>query len=271
MKIKTIFGRDIIIPFLGWTRVSNFENINFKKREEIKEYLYEIENLLKKQSGETKRLDIVIKKLRMLSLCMLKSEDTTLRTFGSQIKMTASVPEIVRSSLLGEVKKDVIEATTRIKVESIDENDYLRGFYLNSLLFKSFIESAKGTPKIQVNRKEFAKEIINAGKSLEKDYKSINPIYNIFVKYCNKQMIGIEEMPEICFIVNYLNRILIEVLYDSGAYIPDKKYKEFCKSYGKNCTEIGKGMINQDRMHIASIILDLYQNAEKLSSEIYAS
>ncbi len=274
MKIKTILGKDVALPFLGWTKVRNFERITDEERNEVKRYLQEIGEIIRERQNDSvkaTRIEGAIKKLRILAEFSNDSNDLCLRALGSQIKMTASMPEVVRSSLTANAKKYMIETIDRMGVETLDENDYLRGFYLNALLFNRLLESAPNAPEIQVNRIELAKEIIDAGKILKNDFKSLHQIYVIFDKYCNKRMVGIEAMPEISFLINYMHRILIEVLYESGAFIGTEKYKNFCKFFGEKCFQMGKGLLDQDRMVIASTILELYEYTEKITRDIYGS
>ena len=278
MRVITIFGRDLVLPFLGWARVRNFENIDDEKRSEIKRHFQEIVemtkeiiNNAKKTEDKAKWVTPTIRKLHELSTIMLESNDICLRALGSQLRLTASVPETVRSALYDTAGLYTIETTSRMKIESILRNDYPRGFYLTTLLFYKWFQSVKDAPEIQVNRIELGKELIEAGKKLKRDYKSLSPVYNIFVKYCNKQMVGIETMPEILFLVNYLYRVFVEVLYEGGNYITIEKYEEFCERFGDVCSRIGKGLKYQDRLLIASTILKLYEYTEQLSGEIYGN
>ena len=276
MRVITIFGRDLVLPFLGWARVRNFENIDDEKRSEMEKYFHELEEMTKeiingakKTEDKAKWVAPTIRKLDKLSAIMFESNDICLRALGSQLKLTASVPETVRSSLDDIASLRTIETTSRVNIESILRNDYPRGFYLTTLLLYKWFQSVKDSPNIVVDRIELGKELIEAGKKLKKDYQSTSPVYNIFVKYCNKQMVGIEAMPEILFLVNYLYRIFVEVLYEGGNYITVEKYEEFCNFFGDVCSQIGTGLKYQDRMLIASTILELYKYTEQLSGEIY--
>jgi hypothetical protein len=278
LRVITIFGRDLVLPFLGWARVRNFENIDDEKRSEIEKYFHELEEMTKEIMGDAKKTEDkakwvapTIRKLHELSTIMLESNDICLRALGSQLKLTASVPETVRSALDDIAGQYTIETTSRMKIESILRNDYPRGFYLTTLLLYKWFQSVKDSPNIPVNRIELGEELIEAGKNLKRDYKSLRPVYKLFVKHCNKQMVGIETMPEILFLVNYLYRIFVEVLYEGGNYITIEKYEEFCELFGDVCSRIGKGLKYQDRMLIASTILELYEYTEQLSGEIYGN
>jgi hypothetical protein len=278
LKVVTIFGRDLVLPFIGWTRVRDFENIDDGTRSKIKRRFQEIEEMTrgimeraKTTEDKARWVAPAIRKLRELSAIMLESNDVCLRAFGSQLKLTASIPEITRSALPGIAGQYTIETTSRMNIESIRENDYLRGFYLNTLFFYKWFQSVEGAPEIRVNRIELGEELMKAGKILKKDYTSLSPVYKIFVRYCNKQMAGIETMPEILFIVNYLHRILVEVLYESGDCITGEEREKFCKFFGNICCKIGEGLKYQDRMLIASKILELYEYAEHRSGEIYGN
>lgn len=276
MRVITIFGQDLVLPFLGWARVRNFENIDDEKRIEINKYLQEIEGIIKDiekapktTEDKPKWVAPVIRKLHELSIIMRNSNDICLRALGSQLKLTASVPETVRSALGDDARMHTKETTSRMKIESIIRNDYPRGFYLTTVLFYRWFQSVKDSPEMRVNRIQLGKELIEAGKILKKDYRSISSVYKIFDKYCNKQMEKIEVMPEILFLINYLYRIFVESLYEGGSYITPEKYKEFCTFFGKICCKIGKGLKYQDRLLIASTILELYEYTEQLSGEIY--
>ena len=278
MKVFTKFGIDWVLPFIGWTRVRNFENIDDEERGEIERHFQEIEEMTRVIMEEAKMADgkarwavPAIRKLRELSAIMLKSNDVCLRAFGSQLKLTASIPEITRTALPSIVGQYTIETTSRMGTESIKENDYLRGFYLSTLIFYKWFQSVEGAPEIRVDRIKLSKELRKAGGKLKKDYRSLGPVYKVFAKYCNKRMAGIETMPETLFLVNYLHRILVDVLYEGGDRVTGKKYEEFCERFGTICDQIGKGLQYQDRLLIASKTLELYEYTEQLSGEIYGS
>ena len=173
MWVITIFGRNFVLPFLGWTKVRNFDTINDEEKNEIIKYFQEIEEIIKDiekapktTEDKAKWVAPTIRTLHDLSTIMLESNDICLRALGSQLKLTASVPETVRSSLDDIAGLRTIETTSRLKIESILRNDYPRGFYLNTLFFYKWFQSIKGAPEIPVNRIELGEELMKAGKNL---------------------------------------------------------------------------------------------------------
>ena len=87
MRVITIWGRDLVFPCLGWSRVRNFENISDEERIEMDKCFQEIEQALK----ERQEIAVIMQKYRELTGIMGKSNDFCLRALGSQIKTSVLI------------------------------------------------------------------------------------------------------------------------------------------------------------------------------------
>ena len=84
MKIYTVFGKDIVCPFLGWADVPDFECISDDEKDTINIYSKMIEEDILEDRSPAKHF-------HELSQYMQESEDKQLRALGSQLGLTADL------------------------------------------------------------------------------------------------------------------------------------------------------------------------------------
>ncbi|MCK4730618.1 MAG: hypothetical protein KAT28_04830 [Candidatus Aenigmarchaeota archaeon] len=84
MRVYTKFGMDWVCPFLGWSKVPNFEYISDEEKATIDKYFNEVEQEIVADKNPASTF-------HELSQYMQKSDDKQLRALGSQMALTANL------------------------------------------------------------------------------------------------------------------------------------------------------------------------------------